>query len=968
MNEIRRILSEIFYALVFYEVEFILNQNKQTISNMTETETLPEQIFRFAKECGIWVKCHPTLSHRKMLVQIVLQDNTLSSAYLFITHEPDKENSDYKANKECLLVPITKSIQMKFNETALLLQFPNHEDKALLLKFDTKDGANRRFEIFVSQFNITSNASKNAPENEMLFAFNDLFLSKYATPPRKFAKLVFYNPETCPCIVSPILFDKEGAYETWIKRNQLLNQSAFTSPEEIKVCCLTWNVGGGGHPGRSSKVLEDLTKVAEEDYDMYFFAFQEIDMSIPAIVGGNSSMADEWADTIKKAFENAEKKNNQADDTNVKKDEKSSKKGKRRDKSMGNLCLDQMKISTKKKVVHNYPFLSCQNFNNTAAPQIPLPPSDKKKVNRNIPMIPKKPKMNHSSSTDGLSNSILISQNEVNSILVTKDEQQMPGREHSYSVLANRDPSESDQEIDLVKYSTEHEFSTSFPILSQSRSNMKLFSPIGHRLIKFTSLGGVFIAVVVRNELPVPIIFERPKKIRLGKNGMTANKSAIIFPAKIGEYARINFVGCHLSAHQDQTKKRNRELKYLLHRSIRDITCDDSDSDESNIETSDEESETVPVNYNENISLQEGHSSRSSIYLKHAKQSRHHRHSAVTKSEIHERSHHRHLSDTSVFSDESDDATEYQDDSEFEQKYKKVDFLVLMGDLNYRIDMNYADCIRHIQDGDIKMLLARDQLNIAKLTDKRIAKFDEGTIDFIPTYKYDKKSNIYDTSPKQRIPSYCDRVLIVTNDNNLHQFEESKGEEKHYNFESDIVRNLYPKQFGDVIAKNEKLPLKFKPKPEILSYRRIENQFSDHRPVECVLKFIIPMTVPKEFSNFLQFQAEKINELSELSKPDIEPKNIDVDASESKRISLTFTNKSVAWAYWHATTDPHDKTRKFEDKNITVNPTKGIIFPGHSQTLEVKLSKNGTKITKKTVYLLSPTNQLMSKININIPK
>ena len=40
-----------------------------------------------------------------------------------------------------------------------------------------------------------------------------------------------------------------------------------------------------------------------------------------------------------------------------------------------------------------------------------------------------------------------------------------------------------------------------------------------------------------------------------------------------------------------------------------------------------------------------------------------------------------------------------------------------------------------------------------------ISEFQEGEITFQPTYKFDKGTHIYDTSRKQRIPSWTDRIL-----------------------------------------------------------------------------------------------------------------------------------------------------------------------------------------------------------------
>lgn len=53
----------------------------------------------------------------------------------------------------------------------------------------------------------------------------------------------------------------------------------------------------------------------------------------------------------------------------------------------------------------------------------------------------------------------------------------------------------------------------------------------------------------------------------------------------------------------------------------------------------------------------------------------------------------------------------------------------------------------------LRQLLDLDQLNTSK--DHEIIKiYKEGEINFLPTYKYDANSNIYDSSAKKRTPSW----------------------------------------------------------------------------------------------------------------------------------------------------------------------------------------------------------------------
>ena len=85
----------------------------------------------------------------------------------------------------------------------------------------------------------------------------------------------------------------------------------------------------------------------------------------------------------------------------------------------------------------------------------------------------------------------------------------------------------------------------------------------------------------------------------------------------------------------------------------------------------------------------------------------------------------------------------------------------LSGDLNYRIDQRRDVVASSVQAGDLAFLLQHDQLNREMSNNQafRLRAFAEPPITFAPTYKYDRRSNEFDTSEKRRIPAWCDRIL-----------------------------------------------------------------------------------------------------------------------------------------------------------------------------------------------------------------
>ncbi|KAG0151172.1 hypothetical protein CROQUDRAFT_651379 [Cronartium quercuum f. sp. fusiforme G11] len=89
------------------------------------------------------------------------------------------------------------------------------------------------------------------------------------------------------------------------------------------------------------------------------------------------------------------------------------------------------------------------------------------------------------------------------------------------------------------------------------------------------------------------------------------------------------------------------------------------------------------------------------------------------------------------------------------------------GDLNYRTDLSYSAAKALASTGQLERLLAADQLRYQMESGKVFEGFEEGVIKFRPTYKFDVGTSDYDTSEKQRIPSFTDRILYLpgrTND------------------------------------------------------------------------------------------------------------------------------------------------------------------------------------------------------------
>lgn len=124
------------------------------------------------------------------------------------------------------------------------------------------------------------------------------------------------------------------------------------------------------------------------------------------------------------------------------------------------------------------------------------------------------------------------------------------------------------------------------------------------------------------------------------------------------------------------------------------------------------------------------------------------------------------------------------------------EFVFWLGDLNYRIDddLSIDEIFDKISKGDFVFLREKDQLNLERKKGNVFQSFNEGELNFPPTYKYQPGTDDYEARPekKKRAPAWCDRVLWRTSSD----------------VSSEAVR--------------------------LLSYRRSNLQPSDHKPVSAL--------------------------------------------------------------------------------------------------------------------------------------
>ncbi|ORX47966.1 hypothetical protein DM01DRAFT_1338802 [Hesseltinella vesiculosa] len=86
--------------------------------------------------------------------------------------------------------------------------------------------------------------------------------------------------------------------------------------------------------------------------------------------------------------------------------------------------------------------------------------------------------------------------------------------------------------------------------------------------------------------------------------------------------------------------------------------------------------------------------------------------------------------------------------------------IIWVSDFNYRVSMANEEARVYASQGNIAAMLQKDQL-IREMAEGNVFQgYQEGQITFMPTYKYDNGTDVYDTSEKQRVPGWTDRIVF----------------------------------------------------------------------------------------------------------------------------------------------------------------------------------------------------------------
>ncbi|CAI5663548.1 type II inositol 1,4,5-trisphosphate 5-phosphatase isoform X1 [Oreochromis niloticus] len=229
----------------------------------------------------------------------------------------------------------------------------------------------------------------------------------------------------------------------------------------------------------------------------------------------------------------------------------------------------------------------------------------------------------------------------------------------------------------------------------------------------------------------------------------------------------------------------------------------------------------------------------------------------------------------------------------------KHDVILWIGDLNYRISELDVDNVKDlISKKDFETLHSFDQLKRQIDEEAVFVGFEEGEIDFQPTYKYDTGSDNWDTSEKCRVPAWCDRIL----------WRGKNIKQQHYQ-----------------------------------SHMTLKT--SDHKPVSSLLIIEIKRINSEDYKKTFEEIVRDIDKMENecipsvtLSKREFHFKDVKFMQHQAETLSLL--NDGQVPCQFEFIPKPNELT--YSKPWLTANPPKGFIAQGGSVDIDLEVFVNRT--------------------------
>ncbi|GAP93348.1 putative type II inositol- -trisphosphate 5-phosphatase [Rosellinia necatrix] len=290
---------------------------------------------------------------------------------------------------------------------------------------------------------------------------------------------------------------------------------------------------------------------------------------------------------------------------------------------------------------------------------------------------------------------------------------------------------------------------------------LEIALPRGYTLVVSQQLVGLLLLIYASPEVAATISNESTIPMGTGLLGYMGNKGAVISRLLLGETTRLVFSNCHLASGHDQTSLDRRCWDYnkiMTQTAFSPLSHSGVLEDEGD-KMGDEDFTFFFGDLNFRLDGLPGNDIRHLLTL-HAR----------GEYDISNINSPQHLGEDSVFvlhdtEDETSDGTSTPGTLSRETSFDRNDSDESSEDLPDPDDFvpDPHDDPASLQ-ATIDSLLPHDQLHLVMKNKKAFYEgWREGSITFLPTYKYDVGTvGLFDSSEKKRAPSWCDRILYRT--------------------------------------------------------------------------------------------------------------------------------------------------------------------------------------------------------------